>query len=222
MDIVEAVLSRKSIRGYKPAPVPKEVLREILDTAIHAPSVDNAQPWEITVITGKVLDNVKRAIAEKLNSRVVPKSEVLPRPSSGKYRRSQVELSLQIFKLMGIASEDKERRAEWSQRGFRFFEAPAVIILSFDKSIEESLAIFDLGVITQTICLTALNYGLGTCIEVQGVTFADILRRFTHMPESKRIVIAIAIGYPDWDFPANKLESRREPVEKIVNWCGFD
>ena len=33
---------------------------------------------------------------------------------------------------------------------------------------------------------------------------------------------AIAIGYPDWDFPANKVESKREPVENFTTWCGFE
>ena len=219
MNIVEAVRLRKSIRGYKPDAVPKEILREILDIAIHAPSAENAQPWEITVVTGEVLDNIKRVITEMLNSGVTPKSEVLPRPSMGKYRRSQAALSLQVFDIMDITREEKGKRAEWSKRGFRFFDAPAVFILSFDKSNECPLAIFDLGVITQTICLTALNYGLGTCIEAQGVTFPDVLRRFTHIPESKRIVVSIAIGYPDRDFLANKLETRREPIENVVTWC---
>ncbi|MBM4433479.1 MAG: nitroreductase, partial [Chloroflexi bacterium] len=41
-------------------------------------------------------------------------------------------------------------------------------------------------------------------------------------PESKRIVIAIAIGYPDWDFPANKVESNREPLQNVTTWYGFD
>ena len=37
MDMIEAIRSRKSIRGYKPDPVPKEILKEILDIATQAP-----------------------------------------------------------------------------------------------------------------------------------------------------------------------------------------
>ena len=122
---------------------------------------------------------------------------------------------------MGIAREDKEKRAEWMQRGFRFFDAPAAFFLSVDKSLEESAVVLDIGTIAQTICLTALNYGLGTCIENQGVMFPEVVRNFTPIPESKLLVTSIAIGYPDWDFPANKLESTREPLENFVTWCGF-
>jgi len=221
MDIIDAIRSRKSIRGYKPDPVPKEILREILDIAIRTPSTLNAQPWEITVVSGEVLDNIRWGNIEMLNSGATPEPETTSKPFEGKYRQRQVELAIQIFNLMGIAREDKEKRAEWMQRGLRFFDAPAAFILSMDKSLDEStLNLLDIGAMTQTICLVALNYGLGTCINDQGIMFPEVVRRFTHIPESKRMVICIAIGYPDWDFPANKLESKREPVDNIVTWCG--
>ena len=52
MDIVEAIKSRKSIRGFKPEPVGKETLKEILDVACRAPSALNTQPWEFFVLAG--------------------------------------------------------------------------------------------------------------------------------------------------------------------------
>ncbi len=60
MDVLDAIRARKSIRGYKPDPVPKEVLSQILDVARHAPSAMNTQPWEITVITGDVLASISK------------------------------------------------------------------------------------------------------------------------------------------------------------------
>ena len=45
MDIVEAIQQRKSIRAFKPDPVPKEILKEILELALRAPSWANTQPW---------------------------------------------------------------------------------------------------------------------------------------------------------------------------------
>jgi len=49
-----------------------------------------------------------------------------------------------------------------------------------------------------------------------------VLHEVAGIPESKRIVISIAIGYPNWDFPANKVVSNRESVEDITTWIGFD
>ena len=221
MDVVEAIRSRKSIRGFKPTPVPKEVLREILDIARRAPSSINTQPWDITVVTGEVLDNIKKGNIEMLAIGAEPNPDVPSKPHEGIYRQRQVELAIQIFKLMDIAREDKAKRAEWGQRGVRFFDAPAAIILSVDRSVDKLSSHFDIGAIVQTICLAALNYGLGTCIENQGIIFPEVVRKYTHIPESNKILISIAIGYPDWDFPANKLESKREPIEDFVTWCGF-
>lgn len=223
MNIIEAVNFRQSVRGFKRDPVPKEVLREILEIASRSPSTMNTQPWEIIVVTGQAIEDIRRRNLEALNSGVTQESEVPLRPYKGKYRERQVDLAIEIFRLMGIAREDREKRADWMQRGFRFFDAPAGIILTMDKSLDQSpLSLLDIGAIMQTICLVALSYGLATCIEDQALMFPEVIRKVTGVPPSKRIVIAIAIGYPDWDFPANKLKSEREPVERIITWCGFD
>jgi len=218
MEIIQAICTRKSIRGYKPDPVPMEILRKILETAAHSPSAMNTQPWEVTVVTGETLNNIKRANVGMLDSA----SHFWRRPYEGVYRQRQVDLGVQIFSLMGIARENKEKRAQWLERGFRFFDAPAAIIVSIDSSIEGPLALLGIGAFCQSVCLAALDYGLGTCIEDQVIAFPDVLRKFLGIAQSKHIVIGIAIGYPDWDFPANKLESEREPIERFANWCGFD
>jgi nitroreductase len=219
MEVIEAIRTRKSIRGYKPDLVPMEILKKVLEAAAHAPSAMNTQPWEVTVITGETLDNVRRANVEMLSSG----SDMWRRIYyQGVHKQRQVDLAVQIFRLMGIAREDKNKRVQWLERGFRFFDAPAAIILSIDSLVPESLALLDIGAFCQSICLAALEYGLGTCIEDQGIAFPDVLRRFMGIPQSKQIVISIAIGYPDWDFPANKLESDREYVDNFTTWCGFD
>ena len=222
MDTLEAIRARKSIRGYKLTPIPKETLKEIIDIARHSPSAMNTQPWEITVITGEVLDNIRQGNVDMLISGAISKPDFPVKAYQGKYRQRQVDLAIHIFGLLGIAREDKEMRAEWQQRGFRFFDAPAAIIMSVDRSVKGIFPFLDLGLIAQTICLTALNFGLGTCIENQGIMFPEVIRKFTHLPESKRIVMSMAIGYPDWDDPANKVATKRETVEDFVTWCGFD
>ena len=218
MDVIEAIKTRKSIRGFKSTPVPRQVLEEILSIATCAPSALNTQPWEITVFGGEVLENIKKGQLEKLAAGEPP--EDFPR-FEGEYRERQVALAIQIFKLMDIAREDKEKRAKWMEHGFRYFDAPVGIILSLDSSLGV-ISRFDLGSIAQTICLVAASYGLGTCIHDQGVSYPDVIRKYTHIPETKKMVIAISIGYPDWDFPANELKSDREPLENVATWCGFD
>jgi len=143
-------------------------------------------------------------------------------PRDSVYRQRQVALAKQLFQLMEISKEDKEKKRQWMERGFRFFDAPAAIIIVIDRSISEKGPLLDIGSVMQSICLAALSRDLGTCIEDQGVMYPDVLRDSAGIPGSKQIVISIAIGYPDWDFPANTLKTAREPVDSITTWCGFE
>jgi nitroreductase len=68
MELIEAIKSRRSIRGYKPTPIPKETLAKILAAATRAPSGLNSQPWEFIVLGGKALDDLKHAIEGKYQS----------------------------------------------------------------------------------------------------------------------------------------------------------
>jgi len=129
----------------------------------------------------------------------------------------------EIFRLMGIARDDVKQRRDWEARGYRFFNAPAVIYIMTDDLIKNTkYAYFDIGAVCQTICLSAMKYGLGTCIEAQAVYFPEIANKYLCLPENKELVIGIAIGYPDFNFPANKLRSQREPVENITSWYGLE
>ena len=49
MEYDEVVLGRRSIRGYKQEPVPREVIEEVLELAVRAPSSMNTQPWHLYV-----------------------------------------------------------------------------------------------------------------------------------------------------------------------------
>lgn len=222
MDLIEAVKARKSIRGYKSDPVPREILHKILEIATRAPSADNSQPWEITVITGRVLKDIAAANVEALLSGRPVAPDVTHKPYEGIYRRRQVEVGKTLFGLMDIQREDKAKRNAWAQRGFRFFDAPAAFILAADESLDPTRAASDIGGLAQTICLVAQEYGLGTCIASQGVLYADVIKQYTQIPPNKKIYWCICLGYPDPDFPANRIDTDREPLQVNTAWLGFD
>lgn len=224
MNIDEAIRKRKSIRGFKSDPVNRKTIESILETAVYAPSAMNTQPWEFTVIAGKVLDEIRRENIENLRSGVLgaPEHSTGGFPKDSIYRTRQVELAKQLFSLMGIERHDKDKRVQWLERGFRFFDAPAAIVISTDKVLGEAGPLLDIGAVMNNICLLALDHGLGTCIEDQGVFYPDVIRRHTGIDESRNIIIAIAIGYPDPDFPANRVESSRVPLSENTGWYGFE
>jgi len=222
VDIIEAINARKSIRAYKPDPVPRAVLEEILRAATRTPSGINIQPWEFIVLVGEALEKVKQANVARFNAREAPSMGMWTGGNyEGIYRDRQVAMAIQLNELLGIAREDREKRLEWRRGGFRFFDAPAAIIIAMEKSLGTG-QLFAIGSVTQTIALAALKYGLGTCIMAQGVSYPQVIQEVTGVSDSKQLVIALSIGYPDWNAPANKIYTTREPLEKITTWAGFD
>ncbi len=224
MDILQAMRQRKSIRAFKPDAVKKRTLRSILEIAVRAPSAMNSQPWEFNVVSGEPLQRIKEENAARFRSG----DEGQPEFSSGGwpkesvYRGRQVDLAKGLFTLMDIKREDKERRMAWMERGFRLFDAPAGIFICVDRCLPDSDPLLDIGAVMQNICLAALDFGLGTCIATQGVTYPDVIRKHASIGQDKRIIICIAIGFPDWDFPANAYDSPREAVEQVTDWVGFE
>ncbi|MFC1940352.1 hypothetical protein ACFLXO_06705 [Chloroflexota bacterium] len=59
------------------------------------------------------------------------------------------------------------------------------------------------------------------CALAAAVNYPKIPQRILGIPDTKRIVCGMAIGYPDWQFPANEKEGSREPVASFSRWCGF-
>ena len=69
--VVECIMSRRSIRAYKPEQIKDEELQTILECAINAPSARNSQPWEVRVMQNKeAIDNLnKEVIADMIEKR---------------------------------------------------------------------------------------------------------------------------------------------------------
>ncbi len=224
MNLIDALANRKSIRGFKPDSVPKEILREILKAAVNSPSIMNTQPWEMFVVTKEPLDQIKKGNIEMLTAGNPPDPDVkYDEKFEHRFKKRQVDLAIQLFQLMDISREDQEKKSKWMERGYRFFDAPSAIILTYDEILDPAqLTYFDLGCLTHAICLTALNYNLGTCIHTRGNMYPQVIRKHIDIPESKKIFICISIGYPDWDFAANKAVSGREPLDKVTKWVGFE
>jgi nitroreductase len=223
MDILEGIKSRKSIRAFNSKPVSEQVLKELLEIAIRAPSGLNRQPWEFFIAKGGLLKELKHKNLEKHRLGEPPNPEIPIGPIKGIspalegiYRERKVELAKQIFKLLKISKGDKKRQQEWTENMMQFYDAPAVIFVVVDKQLIGNWPILDIGLVCQNILLAAQAYGLGTCIMRAAVDYPEQVRKVTKIPETKRIIIGIAIGYPDWDHPVNQLMTNREEIEKIV------
>ncbi len=218
------ILGRRSIRGYKPDPVPKSLIREIIQLAMRASSSLNTQPWNFYVLAGAPLDRIRAGNTER-NLAGVPSSREFRSHGeyAGAHRERQVEVAKQLFGAMGIERHNKEKRQDWVLRGFRQFDAPVSIVVTYDRSIHGGdIAPFDCGAVTNALVNAAWSRGLGTVINSQGIMQSPVVREHARIPDDQVIMICVAMGWPDESFPANAVISNRKSVDEAVVFVGFE
>jgi nitroreductase len=223
MQFDDVILGRRSIRGYKPDPVPAELIREILALAMRAPSSMNTQPWNFYVITGAPLDRIRRGNTER-NLAGVPHSREfrIGQPFAGVHRERQIGVAKQLFSAMEIARDDKERRQDWVMRGFRQFDAPVCVIITYDRVLASSDdTAFDCGAVATALVNAAWSRGLGAVINSQGIMQSPVVREHAGIADDQVIMKSIALGWPDDSFPANAVVSERKSVEDATTFVGF-
>ncbi len=224
MEFDDVIMGRRSIRGYKPDPVPRKLIEEVLTLAMRAPSSMNTQPWNFHVITGEPLarirqGNTERTLAGEPDSREFRKGV----PFAGVHRDRQVEVAKQLFGAMGIERDDKARRHDWVLRGFRQFDAPVCVIITYDKVLDGSDDTpFDCGAVTTALVNAAWSRGLGCVINSQGIMQSPVVREHAGIPDDQVIMKAVALGWPDDSFPANAVVPTRKSVAEAATFVGFE
>ena len=223
MEFDEVVRGRRSIRGYRPDPVPKALIEEILGLAMRAPSSMNTQPWNFYVVTGEALDRIRAGNTERMVTGVPQSREFRTgQPFAGRHRDRQVGVAKQLFSAMGIARDDKDMRQDWVLRGFRQFDAPVCIIVTYDRELDGSDDTpFDCGAVTTTLVNAAWSRGLGAVINSQGIMQSPVVREHAGIADDQVIMKSIALGWPDHDFPANAVVSERKTVADATTFVGF-
>ncbi len=224
MEFDDVIMGRRSIRGYLNKQVPRELIKEVLSLAMRAPSSMNTQPWNFHVITGDPLDRIRAGNTER-NLAGVPHSREFRTGHAfeGVHRERQVGVAKQLFAAQGIARDDKEARLDWVLRGFRQFDAPVCVIITYDKELADSDDTpFDCGAVTTALVNAAWSRGLGCVINSQGIMQSPVVREHAGIPDDQVIMKAVALGWPDDSFPANAVVSERKSVEEATRWVGFD
>jgi len=221
MDIIEAINGRKSIRAFRPDPVPKEVIRNMLEAASNAPSWANTQPWEFAVLSLSALNKVRAAVNDKIAAGDKPNLDI-PRPTftdiyAGRTRTLAEDIKLHMDTNQTDSSAASNPFASLTQ----WFNAPSGVILYMDASLGD-WSILDSGMALQNLMLAAWHCGVGTCVMAAAVHYPDVLRQVLNIPQSKRIIVGIAMGYPDFTNPVTSFRSNREPLERFVTWHGFE
>jgi nitroreductase len=168
MELKEAIKSRRSVRAYKPQMVEREIIEELLEAAVLAPTATNAQPWTFVVIQG----------AEKLH-------------------QISIRAKMQLLESQGDAEWFARYKDRVSQSEFNmFYGAPAIIVIYCKP--RGFVGEYDCCLAAENLMLTARDKGLGTCwIGFSGGYFdTPEAKKELGVPLDYKAVAPIIVGYP--------------------------
>ena len=217
-----AITSRRSVRAFLPTSVPNEVVRQILATAARAPSGTNIQPWRVFVLTGNRLKQLSDAILAAYNDPKIAKTHTeaypyYPKEWVSPYIERRRKIGWDLYGLLGITREDKDKMRHQHGRNYLFFDAPVGLIFSIDRVLEQG-SWLDYGMFLQNIMVAARGRGLDTCPQAAFNPFHRVIRETLQMPDNEELVCGMALGYADNDAIANRLTTEREPLNV---WATF-
>jgi nitroreductase len=220
MDTIECIRTRMSIRGFKPNPVPEEILKTIVETAQWSPSYKNTQPWEVVIVSGRKKEELSKVLVEELEKNTKPAPDI-PEPQSWP---PAIEERITVLlkkrsELTGVDMSSPEALKRAKIANFRFYGAPHGIFLFQDSSLP-TWSIFDMGLFAQSLMLAAHAYGLGTVPQAFVTDYAGDVKQFLGIPETKRLVLGISIGYPDLELPANRFRTDRIATDEMIRFIG--
>ncbi len=222
-DTEAAILSRRSIRGFLPTPVPRADVEHLLDVAARAPSGTNMQPWRLIALAGAPLDRFRDALAGTyLAGEETDKIEHIyyPSPLFEPYISRRRKVGWDLYGLLGIARGETDKMKAQVANNLRFFSAPVGLICLIDRRMKIGSWI-DYGMFLQSIALAARARGLDTCPMAVFAEFPHTIRRLLHISEDDVIVCGMAIGHEDKAVAANAIVTERVPAQGFTRFEGF-
>ena len=215
MNILEVIKDRRSVRAFKPDSVAKGTIAQILELAINAPSANNLQPWEFIVVMDKEKERLSRTLIKAYREKQLSCSSgaVKPLPQVIKQRGVQTEESLKRYaEKIGVPLDNFVNEGSCN-----FYGAPVAIIMCLDDSFSNRQMI-DIGTVLGYLVLTAYDFGLATCPIGLIADYADEIKDLLNIPENKKVVIGVAMGYSDLENPMSQFRSFRTDLKELVRW----
>ncbi len=221
ISVIQALTIRCTIRAFKPDRIDRDLLTNILEPALRAPSWANTQPWEVFAAAGEPLERMRKAYADKLKACEARNPDIsVPKEWTPECRARMETLKAERTELLERECKDPSAIPDLQKLNYKFFNAPVVVYLCMDKCLTP-WSLFDLGALSQSIMLSAQEQGIGSAVAVTLVAHPDMIRRELRIPDNLAVVIGIALGHPDPDSPQNKFKSSRRRVEEVVRFVGF-
>lgn len=119
------------------------------------------------------------------------------------------------MRLLGLDPNDPESFKVFMNWSARLFGAPVLVVLCMDRALSSN---FDLGLLSQTVCLAAQEFSVDSLIASGFIAHQDVLRRELEIPADLNLVIGIGLGYANTGSVINTYRSPRRPVEEVVRY----
>lgn len=217
-DVFAAARSRRSVRAYTAEPVPRELLREIVELGRHAPSGSNIQPWRVHVLTGATLKRVGTAIQSAfLNDESGHRRDYdyYTDPVFEPYLARRRACGWGLYGTLGIGKGDHEKSRAYRASNYTFFGAPAGLVFTIDRKLEKG-SWLDYGMFLQTLMLAARARGLHTCAEASIASYPDVVRRELGLGHEWVVVCGMAMGYADTAAVVNTFQPARITLDEYA------
>lgn len=215
MEVGEAVVARRSVRGFLDTPVDVALVERLVVAASRAPSGGNLQPWHVDIVAGQPMVELKAIMRERLAAGTLEPIEypIYPGVLDGPYRDRRSGVGEAMYDHIGIGREDKDARRGWFARNYQFFGAPVALFMTVGRGMG-SAQWSDLGMFLQTFMLLAVDAGLATCAQECWAVYPQTIGAFLNTPPERMLFCGMAVGHEDTAEPANRLVSERaDPSE---------
>ena len=210
------VSSRRSMRDFKPEPVPRDIIESVFGGAQRAPSNCNTQPWFVHVVTGETLERLRAELPAKFAAGEIALDFPYDGQYEGVYKDRQYASATALYDSLGIAREQKAERNTWFMRNFSFFDAPAVAFFTLPTGFGLREAC-DLGMFAQTVMLGLTAHGLGSCPQTALAFLANVIRPTLGLGDNEQLMFGMSFGYPT-DTAVNEVRTERAALEDVVTF----
>lgn len=213
--------SRRAVRAYKPDPVPRQMVQDILQEAASAPSGANIQPWRVYALTGEPMKALGDALAAVWQSGKAPPPAYLPDPLPAVFKTRMQDFGARYYASLGIDRNDAPARSRQTERNFSFFGASVGLIFSIDRRLKPH-SWLDLGLFVQSVMIAAKARGIDTCPQVSFAPFHELIASHLEMPPEELTVCGMSMGFGDPHEKVNQTRMPRERVQDFARMVGFD
>jgi nitroreductase len=224
MNVTEALTSRISTRAFLDRPVPEALVRRILETARHAPSGGNLQPWHVHVLTGARLAEFLDLVEQKRAAGSLgdgSEYDIYPAELKAPYRQRRSKCAEDMYATIAVARGDRAGRLAQFGRNFRCFGAPVALFFAIDRQMGLGQWA-DLGMFIQSVMLVAREHGLHSCAQEAWAMWHATIAEFVAMPPELMLFCGLALGYGDESHPINSLRTERAPLAEFATFQGFE